>query len=259
VYDGNVNLINLEVCICFSVQVDKDIKKLSQRFKATISESSYSQFKALCEYEKEIGLEATEKILGMKRHPRRKAPIFKTPGEDSRIYSNYFTDVIMSDEGKRTFGPMRYRVRPAGSQKEIPTKYNVYNARLDALEDRQTWSSLIGRNHGLLPFVQFFEWVKNRGSSKEIIFSPDHYEIMWAPCLWDEWRSADDKVSFKSFALITDNPPREISENGHDRCPIFLKEDLIDDWLNPQAKSMSEIYEILKEREKVYFNHSWSA
>lgn len=68
----------------------------------------------------------------------------------------------MKQNNSNTIVPMRYRIRPSGSSEEIPTKYNVFNARLDSLETRQTWSSLFMRNHGLFPFKRFFEWVEDK-------------------------------------------------------------------------------------------------
>ncbi len=44
---------------------------------------------------------------------------------------------------------------------------------------------------------------------------------------------------------------------GHDRCPIFLKEEYIDDWLKPQTETKNEIYEMLAHKEDVYFEHQF--
>ena len=82
---------------------------------------------------------------------------------------------------------------------------------------------------------------------------------MWAPCLWDQWTSQGRALSFYSFALITDNPPREISESGHDRFPIFLREDQIDSWLNPVGKTKSEMYRLLKNKETVVYHFHWAS
>jgi putative SOS response-associated peptidase YedK len=239
--------------LCFSVQVDVDIKKLAKRFRADINSIEYEKFNKLRSYENELGLEAAEKLLGMRRHPKRKPPIFKRPDTDNRIYSNYFSNVIISQDGNKNIVPMRYRVRPRDSKNEIPTKYNVFNARIDALEKRETWNPLFMKNHGIFPFVRFFEWVTPNKKAELISFKPDNHEIMWAPCLWDEWISIDKSISFKSFAIITDNPPPEIASKGHDRCPIFLQENKIDEWLSPENKDKEEIYKILGTIEKTKF------
>ena len=45
---------------------------------------------------------------------------------------------------------------------------------------------------------------------------------------------------------------------GHDRCPIFLKADEVNVWLNPQKHSKKSIYEILQKREEVYYDYQWA-
>lgn len=243
--------------MCFSIEVDKNIHKLAQRFKANISMKDFNSLAAIKDYEAQIGAEKIKEILGLKRKP--KTEVFKSLGEDNRIFPGYFAPVITSEHNQRIIKPMRYRIRPAGSFEEIPTKFNVFNARLDSLEKRQTWQPLFMKNHGIIPFVRFFEWVEDSKNEKKLItFKPDSHEIMWAPCLWDRWSSTDGKIDFYSFAIITDDPPKEISEMGHDRCPIFLKEELIDTWLNPK-NNKQEIYSYLKKIEKTYFNYQWAA
>lgn len=198
-----------------------------------------------------------KKALNLARKPSTN--IFKLPDADGRIFPNSFTHVMMLENGKRVLRPMRYRLRPKNSDSEIPTKFNVFNARLDSLENRQTWKPLFMRNHGLLPFVRFFEWVEDEGKKRLISFRPDRHEVMWAPCLWDYWENEKEGVGFYSFAIITDDPPKEVSAMGHDRCPIFLREDLINEWLSPEGKTKSEIYRLLKNKQDVYYLFDWSA
>lgn len=80
---------------------------------------------------------------------------------------------------------------------------------------------------------------------------------MCAACVWDEWRSLDGKVCFKSMAIITDGPPAEVKSKGHDRCPIFINESLIDDCLYPKDKSVDQIFEILNSKNMVTYNNQW--
>lgn len=192
------------------------------------------------------------------REGEKELKFFKLPEEDGRIFSNYFANVIVSENGERVIEPMRYRVRPHDSKEEVPSTYNVFNARLDSLEIRDTWKSLFMRNHGIIPFTKFYEWVPGPdGKPKLITFFPEERETMWAPCLWDEWISKDGRIHFKSFAIITDEPPKEVLRMGHDRCPIFLSEESIDKWLTPNKKSRDDIYKLLTEKEMVEFKYSW--
>lgn len=243
--------------MCFSIAVDKNINKLSNYFGAQLSAENTRSIQKLFMAQKEMPQEAFEQLLGLK-HSKKKVEHFKHPAEDGKVFPNYFTSVIVDKNESRLIEEMRYRVRPWGSKEEVPTKFNLYNARLDSLLERKTWQPLFMRNHGIVPFVKFYEWVPGPDHKAKLIsFYPDQREIMWAPCLWDEWVSKDGSLSFKSFAIITDDPPPEIEIMGHDRCPIFLKEEFIDSWLNPQKESLKEVLEMLQYKENVEFKYSW--
>lgn len=234
--------------MCFSVQVDKDIVKLAKMFKAQINDAEFNNLKYLQSLENSMSSDELKKALGLKRRPQ--GQLFKECDKEERIYPNYFAPVIINQGGTRTIVPMRYRIRPSGSSEEIPSKYNVFNARLDSLETRQTWSNIFMRNHGLFPFKRFFEWVEDENKKKKLIsFTPENREIMWAPCLWDYWSSKDGRIKFFSFALITTDPPPEVLEAGHDRCPIFLEKKQISSWLNPKHNKLNDYYNMLTKKE----------
>lgn len=248
------------------MQAELDLKKLSARFKADINVSAYHNFHQLQSLEKKIDPRQMENLLGFPHSSRRKSALIKTPNPtDQRIFSHYFAHVMVSKvsdeknlhahQAARVFEPMRYRLRPAEALLEIPSKYNLFNARLDSLETRPLWRKLFKRRHGIFPFLRFFEWVEVEGKKKLISFQARNHPIMWAPCLWDEWFSPDQTLHFKSFAILTDDPPPEIAARGHDRCPIFLQEKYFDDWLNPQDHSQEKIYQLLKQQEKTFFDY----
>ena len=246
----------MENIMCFSAKVEQDLKKLEVHFNATVNSESFANYQFLKGYEQSQGPEAIKHKLGLTR--KSSTSKFQwVDNESSRIYPNYFAPVIIWLNGKRQIVPMRYRVRPHGMPKEIPSKYNVFNARLDSLNTRKTWTSLFGAKHALFPFRQFYEWVDYKGRKKLITFIPEGRDIMWAPALYDSWASHDGTIEFSSFAIITDDPPAEVSEQGHDRCPIFLREDLIDTWLRPTVSTKVELMKILKQKETVYYEHSY--
>jgi putative SOS response-associated peptidase YedK len=89
-------------------------------------------------------------------------------------------------------------------------------------------------------------------------FRPEGHEYMFVPCIWDEWKDKDGTI-LRSFALITDEPPPEIAATGHDRCPVFLKEENIDAWLQPSGKSDKELFAILDDRMRPKYRHALAA
>ncbi len=222
--------------MCFSVEINRDLKYLSNFFNAQIDQRSFLELDRL----------------------KEESDLYKTPAADNRIFPNVYAPVIISSHNQNILTPMRYRLRPHDSKQEVPSKYNLFNARLDSLTTRKTWRPLLGKNHGLFPFVRFFEWVEHEGKKKLISFYPKNREIMWAPCLYDLWREPSGKYSILSFALITDEPPKEILEMGHDRCPIFLNKNCWQDWLNPRNNEIKQNLDLLKNQENVFYDYQWA-
>lgn len=244
--------------MCFSIQIDQNINKLSAFFKAQIHPGKKLELDRLLKLQAEMDSREFDDLLGLKHSEKKRSTLFKIPAEDGRVFSNYFANVIIHENNHRILQPMRYRVRPEGSREEIPTKFNVFNARIDSLESRVTWKSLFGKQHGIVPIKRFYEWVEGPDKRPKLItFFPDNIETMWAPVLFDEWVSKNGMIHFKSFAIITDGPAPEIERMGHDRCPIFLKNEMIDEWLNPRGKTKKDLYEILSKRESAYYQHEW--
>ncbi len=210
--------------MCFSVQIFRNLSELSRMFQAEIDK---------------------QRFLAFEREQRKNSHVFKGPDEDDRIFPNTFLPVVKWEENQRRILPMRYRLRPHDAKEEVPSKYNLFNARVDSLEARKTWRPLFGQNHGVIVLKRFYEWVSDAEGKKVLVSFKPKQDYMTVPVLYDFYESP--VVSFYSCALITKDPPSEIERAGHDRCPIFIKEDLIDTWLQPQGKSKEEIYSLLNQ------------
>ncbi|TDJ05517.1 MAG: hypothetical protein E2O68_06330 [Deltaproteobacteria bacterium] len=215
--------------MCFSIEIIRDLKSLAQEFGSKIDKAAFER---------------------LNKNHTNDPKTYKIPGADNRIFPNVYSPVIVKG---RIIRPMRYRIRPKGHAQEVPGKYNMYNARLDALDKRRTWKTLFGKNHGLVPFKRFFEWVQVEGGKKQLgVFSPIGKDFMWAPCLTDTCSVGGEKLT--TFAIITDDPPEEVRAAGHDRCPLFLGQEMIDAWLCPEGKSQKELLELLTHQEPVKYS-----
>src|SRR5687768_10439255 len=117
--------------MCYSIMVETDLKRLAKDFDAIVDDEAFAQY-----------------AVRSGADPKRYKPI----AAHARIFPNYFAPLIVAEGKRRVIKPMRYRVLPSWSEKEIPAKYNVFNARLDALESRRTWKNIFMRRHGILVF-----------------------------------------------------------------------------------------------------------
>ena len=181
--------------------------------------------------------------------------LVKFPESDQRIYPGYMTYVVRSQNNKKLITPMRYRVRPHHSLEEVPSKFNVFNARLDKLDQRKTWQGILN-NRGIFMFKAFYEWVTYENTKQLVRFFPKDQDYIIAPVLWDHWENPKNKKeSFYSFAIITDDPNEEVERAGHDRSPIYLQEGFIDSWLEGKNQSIGEMRHILSQRTKTYYQY----
>lgn len=178
-------------------------------------------------------------------------------GGEYRIYPYYFAPVIVSDGSKRLVVPARYRILPRTGV-EVPNQYNVFNARRDSLQVVRSWKPLFGRQHALFPFERFYEWVARDSGKVEISFNPDGHDGMHAAALFEIY-CHPELGPIRSFAMVTDEPPPEVSSAGHDRCPVFLQSDLIDDWLSPAGKSLEQLDGFLDHKEPTFYSHALAA
>ncbi len=235
-------------------KLEKDLFQQKSRKEKALEGLKSKSTKTL-EKEVNVASRQMERILERIRKLQRT----QSQKEDFRIFSMDYAPVIIWKNGERWIVPMRYHLRPSGMKEDFDRKYpGCYNARRDSLMG--FWKNQFGTNHGLLVIESFFEHVskadfegkKNSDSQESIVieFRPDNKSEMLVPCIWDRWEGQD---SFHSFAIITDDPPPEVLARGHDRCPIFLRQEVLDAWLNPKGKTQEELLTILQSKEAVKY------
>lgn len=184
---------------------------------------------------------------------------------DNQIFPFSWTAVMIQRNLERAIVPMRFHLRPPGKQPRFDVERpGCYNARRDNLS--HFWKNQFGKKHGVIVITSFFENVSKHvfekrelgaGEKEEnmiLQFIPTGFEEMYVPIIWDTW-SGEDQPTFNSFAIITDEPPLEIAEAGHDRCPIFIKAENINRWLNPSEGSEEELFSILDDRVRPVYRH----
>jgi putative SOS response-associated peptidase YedK len=233
-----------------------------------LREEIYRQTARLEEADARLLVKATKAAADSKRiatnkiqRGREKIEAFQRTGltdEDSRVYPGNYVPLMVMAHGQRVVKPMRYQCRPAGKPEYYDAQYpGTYNARRDSL--RGFWNGQFGHTHGILVLEAFYEnvplhrWERRHLADGEkqrnvvIQFKPKTGEEMLVACVWSHWRSPA-KRDLLSFAIITDDPPPEISEAGHDRCPIAIKPEHVDAWLHPDPNNLAAMDSILSDQ-----------
>lgn len=221
---------------------EQDVKDFEAKIKAG---SKAKGLKESLERRKETVEWHKEKIAYYKKIEDEGAP---------RVFPNFYAPVIMNDSKKKLIRMMRYQVCPKNGKDLNAFQYNMFNARKDRLLESRNWKSIFGKQHAIFPFYRFYESVKDEnGDSKGIYFEPKHGEMMWSAALFEKASLKEGELW--SFAAITDDPPAEVAEVGHDRCPVYILEKNFEKWLNPSDLKKEELMALLESIEKTYFEH----
>lgn len=188
---------------------------------------------------------------------------------DSRIFPLSYAPVMVMRDGQKVVVPMRYQCRLPGMPASADRKYpGTYNARRDNL--KKFWRNQFGVTHGIMIVNAFYENVSRHNvEGRELApneqpenvvlkFDPRPQQDMLVACLWAHWRGPEEP-DLLSFAAITDEPPPEVSAAGHDRCIIPIRSQNIDAWLNPDRGNLHQLYEILDDRERPFYEHRLAA
>lgn len=264
-------------------QEEREIKALIDEFNAEqatrFEQELFKQRKRLADAERALQTKSTKAALESQRIAGGKvnqlmgwlADLKRTEAKerDARIFPGHYAPVIVWENGERVIKPMRYQCRPAGKPAFYDTKYpGTYNARRDNLEG--FWKGQFGHTHGVMVVNAFYENVnRHKAEGREpaegeavenlvLEFKPRPVQDMLAACLWSHWTGPDGEELW-SFAAITDEPPEEVAAAGHDRCIIPIRPELMDAWLQPQGQPLEELYAILDDRERPYYEHRMAA
>jgi putative SOS response-associated peptidase YedK len=239
----------------------------------------FKQRKRLADAERTLASKATKAAVDSKRIAAdkiawclEKLASIRTPSlvaEDFRIYPGWFAPVLVSDGEQRQIRPMRYHCRIAGAAPSFDKQYpGCFNARRDSLDG--LWRKQFGTSHAVLILDAFFENVsKHRVEKRELLpgekeqgvvleFRPRPALEMLAACIWSHWTGSGEP-ELNSFAAITDEPPPEVAAAGHDRCLIPLKAENLDAWLKPDGVGLTQMYRILDDRVRPYYEHRLAA
>jgi putative SOS response-associated peptidase YedK len=260
-------------------RIKKYIDQYHEQLTTKLEVALFAQKKRLADAERALTVKETKKALEDKRiatnkidwHVKKLTALKSTElkSGDSRIFPFWYAPVFIFEDGKYVIKPMRYHCRPNGKPASYDKRYDgLYNARRDNLEG--FWKGLFGKHHGFFVANSFYENVALNDFEKRALrpdekpsnvvlhFNPTPPEPMILACLWDRWQSPGEQ-DLLSFTAITDEPPAEVAAAGHDRCVIPLQVTNIPAWMNPSDKSAAELYSLLDDRERPYYEHQLAA
>ena len=140
------------------------------------------------------------------------------------------TDVVPviapDSKGNRAVFPMKWGFTLPNSNKPL------VNARVESAATKPTFAESWSRRRCIIPAAYYYEWKHNKtidGKTKtgdKYLIRPKDTLITW---LCGLYRFEDD---LPVFTVLTREPAEELAQI-HDRMPLILPADHIDEWINP--------------------------
>lgn len=206
--------------------------------------AQFTLIKTLKELTERLNLTILEEIL----FPNRVVPSSKAP-------------VVTKRPEGRDLRTMRFGLIPSWS-KEPNVKFATYNARLMSddkktgkqvpIYEKPTWRSAFQTRHCLVPMTTFIEPIYDGELAGNMVsFGREDQGILIAAGIWEEWANTSTGEVIPSFAILTDDPLPFVEKLGHDRSPVFLKDTIFDEWLNPRKDGPKEFIKLLRENKEV--------
>jgi len=169
------------------------------------------------------------------------------------VFPRYLSAVLIKDPQSTQILPMAFGLIPFFERNEKPKKV-FHNARLETLTEKVSFKGPFFESRCLIPMNCFFEYIWTSKTEKWLAkFFPKDRQILTAAGIYQLWRSPSGKI-VPSYALVTTEPSPFIRQTGHDRSPLFLKKDVWTQWLEPQKKSVTELYELTRSKQPVDFD-----
>ncbi|MFM1548223.1 MAG: SOS response-associated peptidase [Lentisphaeria bacterium] len=126
----------------------------------------------------------------------------------------------------------------------------MINARGETVAEKPAFRNLIEKKRCIVPANGYYEWKKDAtpaghrgGKIPYYVRSPEH-RVLWFAGLHTKWFSADGK-QLDTYTIITTQPAAAIADI-HDRMPVILSGDGIEQWLRTNRGDQAETLSLLR-------------
>ena len=134
--------------------------------------------------------------------------------------------VCAERDGERHLKQLRWGLVPY-LVKELPTK--TFNARAETISQKPTWKGSLNKKRCVIPATSFYEWTGPREDRRPYsIQRKDGKPLLFAG-LWAYNNKIDGEIRSATIILC---PPNDNMAKVHDRMPVILEPEQLDDWFD---------------------------
>lgn len=157
--------------------------------------------------------------------------------------------------GEKRFELAYWSLVPPWS-KELKLKYPTFNARSEDVTSKASFKSSVKSQRCIIPVTGFYEWTGPKTSrTPHAIFGPE--QILPMAGLYSWWREpgAADGEGWHLTATILTRASAGVMKPIHDRMPIFVDDEILTDWLDPETPGDQTLVDAVSELAVPYSEH----
>ncbi|MFQ5854445.1 MAG: SOS response-associated peptidase [Anaerolineae bacterium] len=152
--------------------------------------------------------------------------------------------LVLVKNGERRLDMFRWGLVPHWAR-EPNLRYSMINARAETVAEKPSYRVPFAKRRCLVIADGFYEWQKVGDKKIPMYIRLKSGHPIGFAGLWDVWVPADGGDPLKSCTIIT-TTPNELLAPIHNRMPVILPRDAIDDWLTLDGSNQEELLALLK-------------
>jgi putative SOS response-associated peptidase YedK len=136
---------------------------------------------------------------------------------------------VIFDGSQNQIELMEWGLIPSWS-KQRQTGYSMFNARIETLLEKPTYSRPFKTQRCIIPANGFYEWKKTENGKQPYYITQTGEVTMGFAGIYDIWEDVANGNRIKSYTIIT-TESKGIMKEIHDRSPVILRRSHETEWL----------------------------
>ncbi|WP_068212695.1 SOS response-associated peptidase, partial [Rathayibacter tanaceti] len=110
----------------------------------------------------------------------------------------------------------------------------LINARIESVAEKPSFRESYSARRAIVPASGWYEWrIAADGARSPVYVSPGEGSLVLFAGLYEWWRSSQPGAPWLLSATILTRPSSGAVADVHERMPVLLQPELIEDWLDP--------------------------
>lgn len=115
--------------------------------------------------------------------------------------------------------------------------FKLSNTRSETIQEKPSFRSAFKSRRCVIPVDGFYEWQLQDGKKKPYFIHRNDSDLLLIGGIWESWGSPTGE-QVQSCCLLTTAAISPI-DSIHDRMPVFIPKNQLNDWLNIETKTES--------------------